>query len=84
MVQWVYHGEKKKELGVALLSFVILALITVAIVIFSIAINESLKNSGIYSVMSTITWVVLGASIGISAGFGYAIAQRLFDAFLTK
>lgn len=75
---------KKKELGIALLSFVILALIMLAIVVFSIAVNELLKNSGIYSVMSTITWVILGASIGLSAGFGYVIAQRLFDALLTK
>jgi len=75
---------KKKEIGIAILSFVILALIMLVIMVFSIILNEVLKNSGIYSVMSAITYVILGSSIGISAGFGYIIAQRLFDALLDK
>lgn len=75
---------KKREIGIAFVCFVILALIMIVIMVFSIALNELLKNSGIYSIMSTLTWVILGTSIGISAGFGYIIAQRLFDALLTK
>jgi uncharacterized membrane protein YeiH len=75
---------KKKEIGIAILSFVILALIMLVVLVFTVALSEVLKNTGISSAMGTITWVVMGASIGISAGFGYVIAQRLFDALLDK
>jgi formate hydrogenlyase subunit 3/multisubunit Na+/H+ antiporter MnhD subunit len=75
---------KKRELGIALLSFVILGLIMLVIMVISIVLSETFKNLEIYSVMSIITYVILGSSIGISAGFGYVIAQRLFDALLDK
>ncbi len=75
---------KRREIGIAILCFVILGLILVAIMVLAIALNEFLRHTGFYSIMSTMTYVILGASIGISAGFGYVIAQKLFDAFLAK
>jgi hypothetical protein len=47
-----------------------------------VLITEVLKSTELYSLTSTLTWVTLGASIGISAGFGYVISQRLFAALL--
>ena len=75
---------KKREIGIAILSFVILAIILLVIAGFSILLIDILKNLSLYTFNSIITYVVLGSSIGISAGFGYIIAQRLFDALLNK
>ena len=55
-----------------------------AILGFTLLIDEIYKFTGIYLFGYYISYVVLGAAIGISAGFGYIIAQRLFDALLDK
>ena len=76
---------KKRELGIAILCLVILVLILFVLLGFILLVQEILKNIGAYSVMSLISsYVGLGAAIGISAGFGYIIAQKLFDALLNK
>ena len=75
---------KKREIGIAVLCFVILALIMLAILGFTLLINEIYKFTGIYLLGYYTIYVVLGVAIGISAGFGYIIAQRLFDALLDK
>ncbi len=45
-----------------------------------ITLNELLQYLGFSSIMSTMNYIILGSSIGISTGFGYAIAQTLFEA----
>ncbi len=74
---------KKKELGIAVASFGVLAVIMLVIMGFSILIFEILDTLH-FPASSVIMYVLLGGSIGISAGFGYVIAQRLFDALLDK
>lgn len=75
---------KKKEVGIAVLCFVILGLIMLLMMVFSIVLSEILRPLDLYSVMSTVIYVIGGTAVGIGAGFGYVIAQRLFDALLTK
>jgi hypothetical protein len=75
---------KKREIGIAILCFVILALIMLAILGFTLLMQEIFHFTGIYQFWYYTIYVVLGAAIGISAGFGYIIAQRLFDALLNK
>jgi hypothetical protein len=75
---------KKREIAIAILCFVILALIMLAILGFTLLMEEIFHFTGIYPFGYYTIYVVLGAAIGISAGFGFIIAQRLFDALLNK
>jgi hypothetical protein len=73
---------RKREVGIAILSFGILAAIMVVILVFTIVIYRILDILDVSMVTSFMMYILLGASIGISAGFGYIVAQRLFDALL--
>jgi len=75
---------KKREIGIAVMSLIILAAILLVIMIFSLVLSQVLSNLRIYSLSSYMMYGVLGLSIGLSVGFGYVISKRLFDALFEK
>lgn len=75
---------RKREVGIAIVSFGILAVIIIVLMILAIVIYRILDVFNVSMISSFMMYILLGVSIGISAGFGYIVAQRLFDALLDQ
>jgi len=77
--------EKKREIGIAIISLGVLALILLLILVFSILVSlilDSMRDT--YMIGTYFVYVILGLSIGLSTGFGYVISKRLFDALFKE
>jgi hypothetical protein len=77
--------ERKREILIATVSLLLLAVIIIVIMMVVFLITQGLMRIGVgYQYFSYISDVVMGVSTGISLGFGYVIAKRLFDALFPK
>jgi hypothetical protein len=76
-------GKKRREVLIAIESLLILAVIVIALLFityFVILGFNVLRFDLVRSFVGYIGYVVMGLSIGISLGFGFVIAKRLFGA----
>jgi hypothetical protein len=77
--------SKKREILIATASLLLLAVIVIIVMVVGFLITQGLIRIGVgYQFFSYIDSVIIGVSTGISLGFGYVIAKRLFDAMFSK
>jgi len=77
--------SKTRELLIATASLLILVIIMVVVMMGGFLITQGLMRVGVgYEFFSYVGYMVMGISTGISLGFGYVIAKRLFDALFSK
>jgi hypothetical protein len=76
--------SKTREILIAVASLLLLAVIVIVVMVTGFLITQGLMRIGVgYEYFSYVYYVIIGVSTGISLGFGYVIAKRLFDSLFS-